>query len=365
MTRTRSLTLVTSALASVLVAVLLAPPSTAGTRGVAVRTDAVDPSGAEALRLLERASDAEAATTYSGVQFVASWSGQPGVSRSHLVRVEHVPGMGTAVEVLDTGDGLEAGSHREAVGAGGSPGRAEALRLLARNYALATAGSATVAGREVDLVEVRHREDTGAGALAARFWLDRDSGVLLRREAYDESGRTVRASSFLDVSIGEPVRMPDVALRLPDAEDGRMGPQGVAAMRAQGWFCPRELAEGLILLEARALEDDSGPIVHLVYSDGLATVSVFEQRGHLDGSALEGFRTARLGDGVVHVRDGMPRHVVWVAEGTVYTVVADASAETTAAVVAALPLPGEDGSSGVMSRIGRGLSRAASWFGLA
>ena len=102
-------------------------------------------------------------------------------------------------------------------------------------------------------------------------------------------------------------------------------------------------------------------MVHLAYSDGLATVSVFEQRGRLDDAGLDGFRQVRLGGGTVHVRDGVPAQLVWMSDDTVFTVVTDAPDETVAAVVAALPMP-EPADTGLMARLGRGFSRAAAWF---
>ena len=42
------------------------------------------------------------------------------------------------------------------------------------------------------------------GELAARFWIDQQTGLLLRRELYDSSGRTVRAALDALNDLGRP-----------------------------------------------------------------------------------------------------------------------------------------------------------------
>jgi sigma-E factor negative regulatory protein RseB len=61
----------------------------------------------------------------------------------------------------------------------------------------------------------------------------------------------------------------------------------------------------------------------------------------------------------VYVRDGVQRSVMWSADGTVYTVLADAPEETVEAVIAALPH--EHVETGLLARLQRGLGRVASW----
>ena len=99
-----------------------------------------------------------------------------------------------------------------------------------------------------------------------------------------------------------------------------------AAMETKGWHCPDKLPGSLDLVDARRGGGKDKPILHLSYSDGLASVSLFEQRGRLDAEKLDGYRLEE-GDGrAVYVRDGMPQRVVWSAHGTVFTLVADAPA---------------------------------------
>jgi sigma-E factor negative regulatory protein RseB len=340
-----------------------------------------------ALDLLTRAARAQRSASYSGLQFVSAWS--DGTARNYLVDVDHregatllrvrdgrADGQGVAVTVTAPAQtGVSAYGARVSFGGGERGPRplsdADAateaqLRLLADNYRLAVGGVETVAGHPARIVEVRRVD----GSAAARFWIDEVSALLLRREVYDESGRVLRTSGFLDV---EPARRTFVKVlppALPDPwpeEDAPASDPITAAhrLRAAGWTCPRELGT-LSLRAARQLDGAAetsgtvtGEVVHLSYSDGLASVSVFEQRGHLDPAGLAGYRAERVGRGTVHVAGSSPLRVVWSTGGSVYPVVADAPRETVDRIVAALPHDAP--ADGDVARVQRGMTRIASW----
>jgi sigma-E factor negative regulatory protein RseB len=357
-----------SAAALVLAAMLLASPARATPPSPDTRPDTSTDrksagSEAAAVRLIERASTADATTAYEGTQFVASWGSR---SSSHLLRVRNEPGSGMTVHMLGTGKGPApaARPERSAVSA---LDNADALDLLTSNYHVLTAGRDSVAGREADVIDAWRHPDDGRAYPMARFWLDRETGVLLRRESYDATGRTVRGSAYFTIEV-EPEPLagavtspgpPEFAV--PLRADGRqLSEKDLSVMESAGWICPRRLSHGLELREARRLDDAGGEVIHLAYSDGLATVSVFQQRGRLDNAGLTGFRQVRLGGGTVHVRDGVPAQLIWMSRDTVFTIVTDAPDETVATVVAALP-SAEPSDTGLLARLARGFSRAAAW----
>jgi len=238
-------------------------------------------------------------------------------------------------------------------------GEGTALKRLAGNYTITRAGRASVSGRPADLVEARW---PGSDRPAARFWLDRATGLVLRREVYDEDGRTTRASAFVEIVVGKPSgTRQHLPPAMPKAWSTTVDYSDRTDMESKGWHCPDELPGSLDLVDARRGGGKDKPILHLSYSNGLASVSLFEQRGRLDAENLDGYRLEE-GDGrAVYVRDGMPQRVVWSARGTVFTLVADAPASTVDEVVAALPHdPVEE--AGTWHRLGRGFERVASWF---
>lgn len=305
-----------------------------------------------ARRLLERAATAPGRVGYSGTEYVTAWA-RTGAT-AQVLQVGHDPVMGTTYR---SGRDVD----RAAVQAGDSPApsllAASPVALLARHYSLASAGTGRVAGRPVDVVEARRPGPRGW--VAARFWLDEESGLVLRREVYDREGRTTRATAFVDITVWP------AAAGTADAADPQGWPEAldraeVAALRARGWRCPSSLPGPLPMVDARRDGRANGAL-HLSYADGIASVSVFLQRGRLDRDRLDGYRADRVHGRDVWVRDGVPERVVWSRHGMVYTIVADASPRTVEQAVTAL-YPADGRGEGGLDRLGRGLDRVASWF---
>ena len=78
-------------------------------------------------------------------------------------------------------------------------------------------------------------------------------------------------------------------------------------------------------------------LVHLVYSDGLSTVSVLQQRGRLTAAPEGSQWDAALG---AHVRRGASGVATWQSGEMVLTVVTDGSAGLLAEAVESLPHDG-------------------------
>ena len=295
---------------------------------------------ADALALLGAAVTAGRTRTYSGTQYVASY--RHGRASSGTVSLRHVPGLGTDVAVTPTADGADVEQVTHSV-------RTDLLDerlvgLLAEHYALSITGQDGCAGRTAHVVEVRRDDDPTA--VAGRFWVDGDSGLVLRREVYDAAGRTARSSSFTDLRVtGAPV---DV--RTVQATPGEQ----LSVEELDGW--PRALPGAFALVDARTRDDR---VVHVSYSDGLSTTSVFAQPGSLDGAPGAGFREEVVDAARVWVRDTAPERVVWSADGQTFTLLSDAPAEAVRAAVTALPH--EQPRDGVLDRVGRGAGRVAGW----
>jgi sigma-E factor negative regulatory protein RseB len=225
------------------------------------------------------------------------------------------------------------------------------LDLLRRNYVLSM-GAAH--GSTVQVVARR-----GDGGVAALFWIDRGSGLPLRREVFDNSGRLARASAFVSLEVGR-ADLPTTAPQVVNAAPEQLIDRGqVLELRQTGWVLPGQLPGGMVLYDVRAQGAGQGLILHLSYSDGLSTVSVFVERGRLATHGLSGWAHATMG-GPVYLRDfGLGRRVTWNGGGHVYTVVADAPPTSVAALVAWLP-HGEH-HRGFWGRLRHGLDRVGSW----
>jgi sigma-E factor negative regulatory protein RseB len=311
----------------------------------------------EALRVLREAALAERKVAYTGIQFVSVW--RDDAQTTKLVDLINSPGHGTVVK-------LHGGTAEQAwfvprTGDQPAPDRAPTQNRLSHSYTLTLAGTARSAGRPAVIVQAGRPD----GSVAARFWIDEESGLQLRRELYGPGGKLVRSSGFTDLTIGGDgfVAHPPPTL---DSEAG--APVESAAyteLAAAGWDCCADtLSEFLELTGVRDVDD--GDALHLTYSDGLTVTSVFQQRGRLDESALTGFEKRSVGtgesEGTVYVRYGLSSSAMWSSGGLVYTVVSDTPYGLNAALTA---LPHEpvsrSGPDSVGQRLDRGMTRMVSW----
>lgn len=314
-------------------------------------------SDPEALTLLRNAESAARTTAYEGMQFITAWS-RSGMATTSLVKVEHIPGDGTRMRVQSTtadqgGQMFEADDSQSAGGLTGYTPKM--LDLLARNYAVVRAGQGEVSGRPTSVIEARRADGTAAG----RFHIDRQTGLMLRRELLDQQGREVNLTFFTEIRPTAPKAQVVTAsaprtVEMPWAH--QLAGADLGSLRYQGWPVHSVLPDRLSLYDARQL-DGEGPVVHLSYSDGLSVVSVFVQRGTLDASSVANWRKATRGGRTVYLRDTVQQRAMWASRGYVFTVLADAPPPVVDNAVAALP----HGDTGFWGRLGRGMNRLTSW----
>lgn len=182
-----------------------------------------------------------------------------------------------------------------------------------RKYQLTDGLPVVVSSRPARVVEV-HR----GTALLERLALDVETGLLLRREQFENSsGRPSRTVQFQSVRFDPVLPGPAIPQKIVDA-----APKALAVAKApSGISAPDGLADGY---ERVGLYRHRG-VVQTLYSDGLYDLSVFQQQGRLDSHKLPA-------GAIVTVHGNQGRHyawpgghvVVWEASGNVYTAVSDA-----------------------------------------
>lgn len=204
-----------------------------------------------------------------------------------------------------------------------------------RKYQLRTGEAEPVAGRPVTAVEIR-----SSGVVRERLAVDRETGLLLRREQLDGTGRPVRIVSVENLAL-----LPDdTAPSEPGPEADREPPVEAGGMRPVAFgSLPGRMRAATALAQGyeHVATYRQGLLVQLVYSDGLHGLSVFAQPGRLDrGSLPDGGRPVRLGrwSGVVYDWPG-GEAVTWEAADVVYTVVGNGPVEEVLAAAASVPGP--------------------------
>ncbi len=323
---------------------------------------AMTPDDAVAVALLSRSAKAASTVAYAG-RAVTSTPG--GTTTS--TEITHLPGRGTLTLELDSSEAQARFTPAGASGSFADDGRP--LSLLRDNYRVLREADldATVAGRPAEAVVAIDAD----GTPDARFWLDQATGLLLRKELLDAQGAVRSRVGFESLTLG----VPPALVVPPGSQDPwteKLASGALATARTQGCECPESLPGGLELLEARrapAGAVSTMPVVHQLFSDGVATVSLFSIAGSLssadtDGLVARGFRRLQLGDHYAWVRGGtssMPTvTVVWACKDSVLTLVTDDAEDplaTAARVLAALPPVPDPGDTAIWARIARGWHR--------
>jgi sigma-E factor negative regulatory protein RseB len=322
------------------------------------------PAAVRAVRLLAQAAQAAIVTSYQGEEVVTRWSDGSG---SVLVsNIWHISGGQTITQTLDAGASFSSQPYLSSDTDGQAPEgvlgvTVPLVQLLETHYTVAYAGVGSADNRTAQVVEA-WRSD---GSLAARFWLDDATKLPLERQVFDWAAHVIGQDVFIKVKFANQGSGPaSVAPAIAGAWTDPQGPwtdplshAQLLALRDRGWLVPSQLPGGLSLFTGAETKAGTGTVLDLGYSDGLAVISVFEQRGAL-AAKLAGWRRTTLDGHVVFVAEPDQRSLTWSGRGMVYTVMADAPAQTVDAVVGMLP---HDGPAGFWKRMSRGLTRVASW----
>jgi hypothetical protein len=312
-----------------------------------------------AVGLLRRAASAGAQLAYEGRTYVAE-IGPSGTSAS-TVDVVHRPGAGTSVVVQTVGaaDDIEwipdggVGLPIASVRVGNSAAISE-TDLLLLNYRIVVAGSGVIAGRTTSVAQALRTD----GSVAARFEFDKLTGLMLSRDIYGTGHLT---ATFLAIRFGTPDDpVPTTAVGQPPEVDAK----ALALLRTKGWVCRDALPGGFALFQVRRENYDGHPALHLVYSDGLIAMSLFQQTGHLDPSSLTGFSQGLAGGPTVWWRNGQPNERVWQSGGLVVTVMGDVPIGALVDVVSVIPGGRIDDGHRVTDRLRRGVTRVLAALGL-
>lgn len=153
----------------------------------------------------------------------------------------------------------------------------ESVGALNANYLLNRGKDGRVAGRKAVSVSIKPRD---AYRYGYQLWADEATGLLLKASLTDEHGAVIEQYMFTQVAIGKPIPEAELKPRMPlkgalvqPAEPDNLP---AADFRWTVTQPPPGFAATARML--RRLPGHAEPVEHLVYSDGLAVVSVFVER---------------------------------------------------------------------------------------
>ncbi len=318
------------------------------------------------IQLLGESAAAGLAVSYQGVELLAQWGvAGPDTIVSDVWHSGGVTVTKTSDAAMLTGAQPYVSYDVNNRSPEGVFGVTKALvSLLGQHYVAVYQGTGSAVGRPALIVEL-HRAN---GSLAARFWLDKQTMVPLRRQAFDTSAQLISEEAFVQVQFGRLTKPP-----APAAASGAKASAGATAatpsgsgwaavpapaqllaeLDKQGWQLPVSLPGGLPLYSAARSTTAAGQVLDLGYSDGLSVVSLFVQRGTL-AQRPAGWQQVSLPGHQVYVAG---HSIIWAGGGFVYTMLADAPPRVVTQVVASLP---QNTAPGFFGRIMRGFRRIAS-----
>jgi len=173
----------------------------------------------------------------------------------------------------------------------------DALAELPDVYSAALGGEDRVAGRGARIVDIRAAD---AFRYGYRMWIDPRTGLLLRSDLLAGDGTPLERILFTQIQPLEQVSADAFEPSLdPDTYTRHVGPAGTGESLEQPEWVARDLPRGFRAIShvRRPMPPDSGPVQQSVYSDGLASVSVFVEPQGSEPVAMEGM--SRMG--AVHV----------------------------------------------------------------
>ena len=275
---------------------------------VATSLSARADDGSDALQWLNRMVSAARQVDFSGTFTYISGK------RLETMRIAHVTGASGEIERLETLDG----SPREVIRRQGEvrcvlpnlktviidrhanrrtfPGRLPAaVATLGEHYRIAKGEISRVAGRKSQIVTLDPRDNLRYGH---QFWADVESGLLLKARMVNDAGDLVEQFAFNEVQIGGDIDPKLLEARYDAAPDWRiLNARGDEARDQDvGWQLTDALPGYRLMSSIRREVGDRGhEALHLVYSDGLTSISVFIEPDDVaphPGSDAKGFLSA-------------------------------------------------------------------------
>jgi sigma-E factor negative regulatory protein RseB len=165
---------------------------------------------------------------------------------------------------------------------------------LLQNYKFAMVGRDRVADRRAWVVAVLPRT---AFRYGYRFWIDAESSLLLRSEVVNSQGTALEQIVFTELNLPDAI---DEAALKPSTDgsdftwydkggvaEGDPVAQVAAATQWQVKWVPDGFSQREYKIQRLAASEQ--PVEHFVFSDGLATISVFIERLAQQSDSLQGF----------------------------------------------------------------------------
>jgi len=204
-------------------------------------------------------------------------------------------------------------------------------QLLAENYHAVMGATEPIAGRSALTVSLINKY---TGVRTMRVWIDSKTKLVLGREMYHADGSLAMRIRFDDIRYTGKIPDSVFSTSVPHGYSAVSGPRyaepmsGLAVVARVAGFTlqsPRFLPDGFALVSSAVTTVKGIRSVHLIYSDGLRNISLFEndRNAAADFGTLKPTATTVEENAAAYVKDGPTTLLSWREHGLAFALVGD------------------------------------------
>ena len=204
------------------------------------------------------------------------------------------------------------------------------IALVDSNYRAVKTGADDVADRHADVVDLVSRY---TGERVMRVWLDAQTHIVLAKEAYHNDGSLAWRTRFDDIRYTDAIPDQVFSSDIPAGFTTVRGrsydqPQSLPSAVPDAGFAPvtaKYLPDGFSLVGADVSQNNGIKNLHFIYSDGIRTLSLFQNATgrEVDFVGLQSHATSFEGHQAHYVRDGPTTLLAWSERKLVFALVGD------------------------------------------
>ena len=149
---------------------------------------------------------------------------------------------------------------------------------LEQHYRLSLEGNDRVAGRAAQILRLEAADQMRYGY---RLWFDRDTHLLLKAQTLGAKGSLVEQVAFSDISIGGSIAPDRVKPSVANTDGWRIETSQMlpADLARAGWSVANPVPGFHKVMEVRRAFGSRDDVGQMVFSDGLAAISIFIEPG--------------------------------------------------------------------------------------
>ena len=173
-----------------------------------------------------------------------------------------------------------------------SLGTSEPIDNLVKSYSFKIVGRDRIAGRATSLVSILPKQPNRYGY---QLWIDEEFKLLLKSVIVNRSGHLLEQVQFVQIDIGNDIPEKNLSTQIEGSEftwhmNADTDNSAAKVVETSGWSV-KWLPAGFNMRnhKVQSMSESDMPVSHMVYSDGLAMVSIFVEQLIDSAKPLQGY----------------------------------------------------------------------------